>query len=300
MTYSDWVVATRPKIQGSFNFHEFLPNDLDFFIMLSSVSGVIGHPGQANYAAGNTFQNGLAHFRHRQGLKATSIDLGAVSDIGYFKENMEKFAMLKRTGTTKMSIREHEIHHIVLAAMSGYITKDHEMPPQLTTGLLGGEDLRSLMPTSPWAHDSKFLLLRKSDGSSGATAAEADPMLEAIANAKSLFEVAGVVQDTLVARLAKGFHIESVDVTVERPLHAYGGEISFPPCHLKILLTTSTVDSLVAVEIRNWVMKELKSEISILDILSAMPIHDLAMKISASSKLVSEQLRVEGDASKQA
>lgn len=47
-------------------------------------------------------------------------------------------------------------------------------------------------------------------------------------------------------------------------------------------------------------MKELKSEISILDILSAMPIHDLAMKISASSKLVSEQLRVEaGDGSKE-
>ncbi|KAL6693342.1 KR domain-containing protein [Trichoderma pleuroticola] len=47
--------------------------DLDVFAMFSSISGVIGTIGQANYAAANTFFDALAHLRHAQNLPATSI-----------------------------------------------------------------------------------------------------------------------------------------------------------------------------------------------------------------------------------
>lgn len=115
MTHSDWVAATGPKIQGSWNMHELLPSSLDFFIMLSSTSGIIGNPGQANYAAGNTFQNGLALYRRRKGLKATSIDLSAVAGIGYLAENSAAYE--QRKTLMKMTIKEDEIHHIFLAAI---------------------------------------------------------------------------------------------------------------------------------------------------------------------------------------
>lgn len=55
--------------------------------MLSSVSGILGNPGQSNYAAGNTFEDSLAHYRHREGLKSTALDLGAVRDVGYLAES---------------------------------------------------------------------------------------------------------------------------------------------------------------------------------------------------------------------
>jgi hypothetical protein len=51
------------------------------------------------------------------------------------------------------------------------------------------------------------------------------------------------------------------------------------------------VDSLIAVEVRNWVLKELKSDISILDILSPMPIHKLTLKISEGSKLLASTIK---------
>jgi hypothetical protein len=86
MPYEDWITSTRLKIQGSWNLHELLPRDLGFFIILSSVSGVIDNLGQANYAAGNAFEEALAHFRRQQGLVATAVDLGAVRDIGYIAE----------------------------------------------------------------------------------------------------------------------------------------------------------------------------------------------------------------------
>lgn len=55
--------------------------------MLSSISGIIGNIGQSNYAAGNTFEDALAHYRVSLGEKATSIDLGAVSNVGVMAED---------------------------------------------------------------------------------------------------------------------------------------------------------------------------------------------------------------------
>lgn len=49
-TAQDWQTITTPKLQGAWNLHELLPNDLDFFVSLASVDGVIGHVGQSIYA----------------------------------------------------------------------------------------------------------------------------------------------------------------------------------------------------------------------------------------------------------
>ena len=51
----------------------------------------------------------------------------------------------------------------------------------------------------------------------------------------------------------------------------------------------ATVDSLVAVEIRNWFIKELRADVSVFDILGAIPISTLAVKIAENSKLLAEK-----------
>jgi myxalamid-type polyketide synthase MxaD len=72
-----------PKVIGSWLLHHWLPKDsLDFFILFSSVASLLGSPGQANYAAANSFMDALSCQRKTQGLPALSINWGAWSEVG--------------------------------------------------------------------------------------------------------------------------------------------------------------------------------------------------------------------------
>jgi acyl carrier protein/short-subunit dehydrogenase len=72
-----------PKVVGSWLLHHLLPKDsLDFFILFSSAASLLGSPGQANYAAANSFMDSLTWQRKAQGLPALSINWGAWSEVG--------------------------------------------------------------------------------------------------------------------------------------------------------------------------------------------------------------------------
>ncbi|KKO96951.1 lovastatin nonaketide synthase [Trichoderma harzianum] len=119
MSYADFKEPLRSKVPGIWNLHSMLPDSLDFFVILSSSSGINGTRGQANYAAGNTFQDAVAHHRVSQGPHAIAIDLGSVLSVGYVAEggNAEIDNNLSAWGF--MGIREEEFLAIIEYLVTG-------------------------------------------------------------------------------------------------------------------------------------------------------------------------------------
>ncbi len=67
----------QPKALGAWHLHRLTKtDDLEFFIVYSSGTSVLGAAGQANYAAANAMLDGLVAYRKAQGLPATSINWG--------------------------------------------------------------------------------------------------------------------------------------------------------------------------------------------------------------------------------
>ena len=74
MDLDTWNTAIRPEVEGTWNLHNLVPKDLDFFV-LSSTCGLLGHYGQANYASANTFLDAFVQYRQNLGLPASVMDI---------------------------------------------------------------------------------------------------------------------------------------------------------------------------------------------------------------------------------
>ena len=271
MEYHHWVGTTRPKIQGSWNLHELAPKDLDFFVMLSSVSGISGNGAQSNYAAANTYQDGLAHYRHSQGLAACALDLGAIAGVGWLAENGNIDNSYK-ADWDRISLQPPELYSLVISAMTGYSENEFRFPVQMVTGAGTGGIGQQMehLKTSSAFDDPKYFYLRKLDVK-GVMQSVEDTLSElktALTAATSLAHAAELIEGALAFKLGKSLSMPVEDIDTSKAIHSYG------------------VDSLVAIEMRNWIFKELKSQVSVFDVQSKVPITQFAVKIAKKSGYV--------------
>ncbi|KAL8737061.1 MAG: hypothetical protein Q9181_002058 [Wetmoreana brouardii] len=88
-TLEEYHTAIYGKVHGTWTLDRISleqSQPLDFFTLLSSISGIVGKKGQSNYSAANTFLDAFASYRHSLGLGANAVDLGLIEDVGYVAE----------------------------------------------------------------------------------------------------------------------------------------------------------------------------------------------------------------------
>ncbi len=103
----DAVLA--PKAHGAWHLHELTRHlDLSAFVLFSSVAGVLGTAGQANYAAANAFLDGLARARHAAGLPALALCWGFWGERSEMSADLvdADVVRLRRQGVLPLSSRE--------------------------------------------------------------------------------------------------------------------------------------------------------------------------------------------------
>ncbi|KAI1188567.1 hypothetical protein F5B17DRAFT_262823 [Nemania serpens] len=118
MTHQSFVDCVKPKANGALSLHKALEDAgivLDFFVMTSSISALLGNTGQANYSAANSSLDALARQRRAAGLAGTSLVLPMVLDVGVVADNDSIEASLVRKGL--YGIDEHEMLRGFEAAM---------------------------------------------------------------------------------------------------------------------------------------------------------------------------------------
>lgn len=97
-SWDKFVHVFDSKLKGSWNLHKLTQSlriQLDFFVLFSSLSALMGIPGQSNYAAANSFLDALAVYRRAKGLPALSINWGAWEEFG-MATTLDKEAQARR------------------------------------------------------------------------------------------------------------------------------------------------------------------------------------------------------------
>jgi acyl transferase domain-containing protein/acyl carrier protein len=99
----------RPKTDAAWNLHDLTRDlSLDAFVLYSSLAGLLGTAGQANYAAGNSFLDALAHHRRAQGLPAVSIAWGLWGEASTSTSHLDETDLrrMARSGLPPLSAED--------------------------------------------------------------------------------------------------------------------------------------------------------------------------------------------------
>jgi aryl carrier-like protein len=267
MTVDDFRAAVRPKVQGSWNLHQQLA-DLDFFVMLSSLVGVMGGASQANYAAGGAFQDALASFRRMQGLPAVTVDLGMVKGVGYVASTRGISERLARIGYKP--IYEDEVLRILESAILS------PSAAQIITGINTRPGAH--WEEANWIKESRFAGLKyhqstqKSTSGGQGNTANAGKLRGQLPSASSLAEASELILHAITMKLTNMFGVAEEEIVPSKDLAEYG------------------VDSLIAVELRNWIAAQAASDISIFELMQSPSLTELSAIVAAKSSQIDPAL----------
>lgn len=277
-SHDHWHAAIKPKFDGALNLHNALGStSLDFFVLFSSLSYVVGQAGQANYAAANSYLAAFTQYRHSLNLPASVLNIGIIEDVGYVSENAAILAQFK--AMSYHTLQEADLLDALAFSISHQTaiqqsSTDYVNTAELTIGLRSTKPLSDGDNRAIWKRDIRMAMAHHTELSSATEGSSSsnrdlsqflarlgeDPtMLDVQSNREYLTQQIGASIYTLMFR-------PTSEINVNLTLPALG------------------VDSLVAIEVCNWWRRTLGLDASILEIMSAGSIASLGILAATGLK----------------
>ncbi|OGB22453.1 MAG: hypothetical protein A3I66_04080 [Burkholderiales bacterium RIFCSPLOWO2_02_FULL_57_36] len=250
MSAEQFFNVVIPKMDGAWNLHRLtLDHPIEQFVLYSSMSYVVGTPGQGNYAAGNAFLDALAKHRHALGLPALTVNWGVISDVGYVART--KIDTLARLGWRPVT--PERAFHVIEECLTY----------KAATASVFSIDWVKMASIIPVVNNTeRFRQLIAEESGKGASQRNSSSILEEL---RGLAEpdALKVLQTALTQQIAKVFDMppEQLDVTVS--------------------LTNLGMDSLMAGQIRNWIATELGTDFPTMGLMRGPTIVQLAGELGA-------------------
>ncbi|KAM3068355.1 hypothetical protein ACMFMG_009492 [Clarireedia jacksonii] len=260
MSLEQMEKVLKPKIDGTNYLDElFYDTELDFFVLFSSLSSVVGNSGQSNYAAASTYLTSLAAQRRKRGLAGSAFDIGRVVGIGY----VERAGQVVHDQLTKygyMPISESDFHQMfaetIVAGRSGT-----DALPEVTTGIRAVRSDEEVKV--PWYDNPRF-------SHCIVEAKEVEVMKD---GKKTVFPVSVQLETATTKEEALDILKECFANKLQVILQLSADQVNY-----EIPLVELGIDSLVAVEVRSWFLKELKTDMPVLKVLGGGSVTNLCQQ----------------------
>jgi acyl transferase domain-containing protein/nucleoside-diphosphate-sugar epimerase/phospholipid N-methyltransferase len=253
--WPDFATVLAPKVQGSQYLDELFGNDtkLDFFVLFSSLTCIMGNAGQAAYSAANNFMTGLVEQRRRRGLSASVIHIAMMVGLGYVHRASEDIEAGLRHKL--MTLAETDLHDMLAEAIVEGSRQKHETSHgEIITGLKQGS-------ASFWRENPRLwhYLVEESDEKARPGASQGHDGQRGKQKTESV--------DKLLA--ASTNDVEALDVLVDCFVTMLSSILQMMPDQLdrNTRVADLGIDSLVAVQVRSWFLKEVGVDVPVLKVL---------------------------------
>jgi myxalamid-type polyketide synthase MxaE and MxaD len=242
----------RPKMTGGWLLHRLLEDaPLDFFVLFSSAGSLLGQPGQGNYAAANAFLDALAHHRRAQGRPALSINWGAWSDLGF----------ADTAGGRRLAARLALLGIKSIAPAQALEVLERLLRQSSTQVAAVPVDWRRYREFYPAGTESPLLSeLAREEAGNSPQAGHPGEKRSAILAAEPE-ERPQLLQAYLSERVARVLGLSASKVDVQQPLSNLG------------------LDSLMAVELKNWISVDLGVNVPMVKFLSGPSVEQAAAEL---------------------
>ncbi|KAI1422806.1 hypothetical protein F5Y12DRAFT_716937 [Xylaria sp. FL1777] len=263
MTLEEFGAPLGPKVYGTMNLDKvFASPDLDFFIMLSSSATIIGNGTQANYAAANAFQDAFANAKadNVNETRYVALNLGAIEG----SRSVSATSEAQSNRLKSISITMEELLLTVEYAMSPQARHDklsHAIMGISRQGLTDVGDLSSLKNVI-------FSHLPAAQNEVAAGTTDSTDITHRIGSCSTVEEAQALVTEAVTAKCASFLGCDVEEISQSRPL----SEIGF--------------DSLVSIELKNWLLRTFDSPIQMAEISGASSVVALAIITMERSRLV--------------